>query len=288
VVLLVLFIKRLSERSGVAQPRYHRRGYLALAVAAACLTLLSGINQWPLTLAGYDTATPLARYLSILWMGRVIAAVVMGFGMFLAALAADVFVQWAAGGRPLPPASLPRAVALLLLLWGFRQVGGVLDEVIPGPRLSLPLWQIRGPDTLWPAISVLAPSFVYGCLILCALAVAVSAAARLLRPLFLWALAVLVALAYATSQALTLPQFAFHWAVAMVSIGIIAAGVKTCGADLKTFGLAVFGLLTAGFAATLLEQPAPALRWNGFAAVAVAAVAAIAFTRRREDQNRKV
>ena len=279
LLLLVLFIKRLSERSAATQHRYHWRGYLVLAVAGACLSALSGINQWPLALAGYDTSTPMGRYVSILWMGRVISVVLVGFALFLAALAADVFLQWAAGERPLPPASLQRAVVLLLLLWGFAHVGAALGEMIPGPRLSLPLWQIRGPDTLSPAISALAPAFVYGCLILSALVVVVSAAARFLRPSYRWALAVLVALAYAAGQALTLPQFAYHSAVAMLAIGMVVAVVKICGADLKTFGLALFGLLVVGSTAALLEQPAPVLRWNGVAAAVAALGAGVLFVR---------
>jgi hypothetical protein len=270
LLLLVLFIKRLSERSAASQHRYHWRGYLALAVAGACLSAVSGINQWPLALAGYDTATPLGRYLWILLMGRVIAALVVGFALLLAALAADVFWQWIAGERPLPPASLLRAVAVVLLLWGFSRVETLLRGMIPGPRVSLPLWQIRGPDTFLPAISVLAPAFVYGCLLLLAMIVAVSAAARFPRPLYSWASAVLVALAYAAGQALTPWQFGYHAAVAMLAIGAVIAVVKICGEDLRTYGLALCGLLVAGPTGTLLEQPAPELRWNGVAAALTA------------------
>ncbi len=279
LLLLVLFIKRLSERSAATQHRAHWWGYLTLAVAGACLSALSGINQWLLALAGYDTATPLVRYVSILVMGRVIAAVVMGFALFLAALAADVFLQWAAGDRPLPSPSLLRAAAVVLLLWGCSHVETLLRGMIPGPRLSLPLWEIRGPDTLSPAISVLAPALVYGCLILLALAVVVSAAARFLGPLYRWALAVLAALAYAAGQALTLPQFAYHSAVVIIAIGLVIAVVKICGADLKTYGLAPFGMLVAGPAATLIEQPSPFLRWNGVAAVLAALAAAVLLIR---------
>ena len=46
--------------------------------------------------------------------------------------------------------------------------------------------------------------------------------------------------------------------------------VGICAADLVTFGTAAFWFAVAGPAATLMEQPAAALRWNGAAAAVVA------------------
>jgi len=48
--------------------------------------------------------------------------------------------------------------------------------------------------------------------------------------------------------------------------------VRTRGADLIGFGVAVFWMDAASRAATLIEQPSPWFRWNGAAAALVAAL----------------
>jgi hypothetical protein len=101
------------------------------------------------------------------------------------------------------------------------------------------------------------------------MAVIVSAAG-FLSPSRRWLLAALAAGVYAAGRAQTVPQFAFLFAAAALAAAVVVFLVKTCGADLVTFGVALFWLMVAGPAITLIQQPAPLLRWNGVACVLVA------------------
>jgi hypothetical protein len=57
--------------------------------------------------------------------------------------------------------------------------------------------------------------------------------------------------------------------------------VRTCAADLLTFGVALFWLAVAQQAEVLVQQPETVLRWNGVACLAVAfATGAVVLHRR--------
>ena len=101
------------------------------------------------------------------------------------------------------------------------------------------------------------------------MAVIVSAAG-FLSPSRRWLLAALAAGVYATGRAQNAPQFAFLFAAAALAAAVVVFLVKTCGVDLITFGVALFWLMVVGPAITLIQQPAPLLRWNGVACVLVA------------------
>jgi hypothetical protein len=235
----------------------------------AGLSVLSAANRWPLALVDYSTATPLDSYLSQFLLMRGMAAAVAGFALLLAALGADVFLQRATGDRALRRPSLARAAAACLLLWGLGRASARIGDKIPGPRLSLPLWELTGTGTYSPALAALAEAFFYACIILCVL-VAVVSAVGLLSPSRRWVLAGLAAGVYAAGRAQNVPQFAFTFAAAALGAGVVFFLVKTCGTDLLTLGLALFWLMSLGPALTLLEQPAPWLRWNGVVCVLVA------------------
>ena len=159
---------------------------------------------------------------------------------------------------------------LLQHLCGYHaRAGASLGDRIPGPRLSLPLWQLPGAGTYCPAVAVLVQAVFYSCLILCLMAVVVSAAG-FLSPSRRWLLAGLAAGVYAIGRAQNVPQFAFLFAAAAVAAAVVVFLVKTCGADLITFGVALFWLMVAGPAITLIQQPAPLLRASGVVCLLVA------------------
>jgi hypothetical protein len=88
-----------------------------------------------------------------------------------------------------------------------------------------------------------------------------------------------VVVAVALSRALTPGQFLFHAVLVLVWVGLIFAVVKTCAAELATFGVAFFWVQVAARAATMIAQPSPWFRWNGVAAAAAAALAGILVVR---------
>ena len=281
LLLLVLFIKRISERSGAGSHRYHWGAYGMLAAAAAAVSLLGSLNAWPLLMSGYDTATPLPSYLWSWLLERLTGLVLAGFLVFLAALGADVFLQWSVGDHPAERPSLVRAGALVALLWGLGRAARPIAAAIPGPRLALPLWDLPGAATLSPAVAVFSSGVIQTVLALCALVVVVSATARFLGPRGRLVLALAAAGAAASGDALTATQFLFRFLTAMAAIGLILGAVRTCGLDLRTFAVALLWFLVTGPASALIAQPQPSLRWNGIALAAIAVVGGLFLLRPR-------
>ncbi|MFB3776215.1 MAG: CPBP family intramembrane glutamic endopeptidase [Bryobacteraceae bacterium] len=284
MLLLVIFILRLGGRDAAVPRHYRWRRYAVLGGAGTVVRLLLVANHWPSALAGYGTTTPFARYLTGYVLTQLVLALAFGFLLCVAALAADVFVQDACGGGAPPSQCLRRSAAIFLLLWGALRIDAFVGERMPGPRLSLPLWQLPGADTYLPALNLLGQNFLLAVLIVCALAMALGAAARHLGPRGRWALLVAAGAVFAAARdPLGAPQFTWGLTAGLAAAGIIWGLVRICGADLKTYTLALFWLFTAGPAATLIGQPAPVLRWNGFAAALAAIAAGLLFARRRES-----
>jgi len=285
--LLILVVRRLSDR-GPSGHRYRWKPCALGGGAAAGVVLLSMGNRWPALLAGYNTTKPLESYLTQALLGRLMQAALLGCGLFLATLAADVFLQLVIGGRPLRSASVVRAAAVFALAWGLTRALSTAGQWLPGPRLSLPLWNIAGTESYFPAISVLSSAYLSAVFYLCMLAVVVSAAQRYLSFKKRCILVAVVALLYAASHSQNAGQFGYGVLVALLWIGLLVMVTKTCGADLVTFGVALFWLGTAGPAATLIGQPADWLRWNGIAAAAAAvALGAALAWRSRHAQTRQ-
>ena len=273
LLLLILFIRRLSGGGDAAATRFHWRAYASLGVSGTGLVALAALNRWPLALAGYDTAKPIESFQFQFVIGRILAMALAGFGMFVAALAADVFLQWAAGGSTPRRPSLARAAAVFGLLLGVVRIQGCVTGWLPGPRLALPLWELPGADTYWPAVTLLAAAFVTAGAVLCAATVVVCAATRLWGPRGRYALIAAAALLLAAARAQTVPQFLAHWALGLLAGAVLVLLVRTCAADLLTFGVALFWLAAAQPAAVLVQQPETVLRWNGVACLAVALAA---------------
>jgi membrane protease YdiL (CAAX protease family) len=273
--LLVIFILRLSGRWSQFDGghRYRWKVYLSVAAASTVCVAASYLNQWPLLESGYDTATPLDNSLAQAWLGRVMGVLMLALAGFLGALAVDVFVQMAAGRRPLSRPSLWRAVALALAAAGLSRALGVLEQALPGPRMSLPLWSVAGADTVLPAVTVVAQSYLAALLAVCVVSIGVAAAVRFLGLRMQVAGAVVLALVLAAGRALTAPQFALHVLMALVWVGVLVALIKTCAVDLVTFAVAMLWLEAVPRAWMLMAQPSAVHRSNGVAAVAVVMVA---------------
>jgi hypothetical protein len=208
----------------------------------------------------------------------------MAFLLFLAALAADVFLRATPGGPSTPAPSTVRAAALCLLFWSLSRLIGSAGAAIPGPRLELPLWQLPGAGSWVPAVEIVAGALQSAALLLLGLVILLAAMARHLRPSG-WAVsAVVVSAAVAAARALTVGQFAWDFATALLAAGTLCAVLRICGSDLGTYAVALFWLAVAGPAQALLAQPSAALRWNGIAALSGAAAigaAAIRSLRKR-------
>ena len=287
LLLLVGFFRRLGQRSpeGGSAHRFHWRLHIASAASGLVLMALASWNASPLFFAGYDTARPVENYITEVLLAHVMRAAFVGFALFLATLAADVFFQMAIGDRRLPRASALCALAIFLLGWGTSRVLDGVEQWIPGPRLSLSLWSLPGVDTLLPAVSVLIRAVFSTAAFLCLLAVAVSAACRYLSARRRLALCAALAVIYAASRAQNWPQFAYGVLVFAVLLGLLVLVLKTSATNLVAVGVGWFWLEVFGPAATLLEQPAAAFRWNGLLCLAMAAVAGLAVIRVRARTN---
>jgi hypothetical protein len=269
-LLLILFIRRLSGGGDEVATRFHWRTYASLGVSGAGLAALSALNRWPFALGGYDTAKPIGSFQSEFLIGAILTMALAGCGLFAAAMAADVFLQWATGGSKPRRPSLARAAAVFGLLWGVVRIQAYVIGWLPGPRLSLPLWELPGAATYWPAVKVLASAFLTAGGALCAAVVIVCAATRLWGPRGRYALIAATALLLAVDRAPTVPQFMAQWGLGLVAGGVLVLLVRTCAADLLTFGVALFWLAAAQQATVLVQQPETVLRWNGAACLAVA------------------
>jgi hypothetical protein len=194
----------------------------------------------------------------------------------------DVFLQ---PGRPAGTGAgetLRRSLALLLVLWSGARLAAFVEQAIPGPRLSLPLWGLPASGAFLPGLEIVGQAVLFAGLTLGLLAVAVPAALRYLNPVGRLVLIALGAAVYvADRNPLTAIQCVWHLAVALGAAATLWILVGFCGADLKTYALTLFWLAVAGSAITLIEQPEPYLRWNGVAAVLAALAAGFLFARLR-------
>jgi len=238
VPLLVVFIRRLSARPAESPHHFRWKPCLLAGAAATLLAALVAANQWPAALASYDTAQPMRNFLGQWLLSNITQVVLAGLGAFLVTLAADVFLQMAAGFRASPVPSLARTAAIAVLLWGLLRVLNFCALAVPGDRYSLPLWKLTGAATLAPALEVIGRSALFVPLLLGPTVIAVAAAVRYLRRRSGYTLiAVLVALV-ALSRSTNLWQWLFYSVEGAVLIGLVVFLIRTCGVDLAGFGVA--------------------------------------------------
>jgi membrane protease YdiL (CAAX protease family) len=275
LVLLVIAIRRLSGRGAEAH-RFRWRFYVAAGALGALLAALSAANEWSGVLAAYDTATPLENFLQQALLNRLIVVLLAAAGMFLLAMAADVFLQIAYGYRDLPLPSAGKAAAAAALLWGLWRALEFIGQLAPGDRLQVPLWSLTGADTAWPALAVLSRSLSWAFGWVCGLTILAGAVVR-----YLWsrpgaAIVAAAAAVAALSRSTNVWQWLFHLAAGAALAALVWLLVRTCGADLVSFGVAGVWLEAAGRATELILQPAPSLRANGLAALVLAGALGLA------------
>ena len=164
---------------------------------------------------------------------------------------------------------------MAVLLWGLARVAASLWERIPGPRRTLPLWDLPSAGTYAPAVGVVAVAFITAALAVCSFVVVISAL-RSLTSSALYVSVALCGLVVASGLALSLPQFVYYFTATILGAAVVAFLIRTCALDLWTFGLSLFWLLVAEYGFTLVEQPAAMLRWNGIACLAAALCVSVA------------
>lgn len=270
--LLIVFVRRISGREAGDRHHYHWRLYALCAAGAAVFSAASAANRWNTAFISYNTAEPLENFVAQWLLGRFSMVLVSALGVCLLVMAADVFVQMAAGFRAPTPPSLARAAAVTALLWGVLRVFSAVEAAVPGPQYGLPSWDLPGPATYFPSISVLAEGVFLVAVLLLPVLIVGAAVWQYFRSPRMWSLAVAGMMLAALGEAGGVWLWLLHcgkWA-GLIGIGYIL--VRSCGLDLGAFGVGVFWLAVVSGSAKLLEQPAPFLRWNGAAALALGLV----------------
>lgn len=262
VPLLLRLIFRLSHHEHV----YHWRVYSGVSAAMVVLGVLSEFNEWPVLLSGYDTSTPLANFYGRLVAGDLQSLVMSGLAGFAGAFVLDVFLQMRVGLRSLPRPSLARAAAIAGLLWGAQRILSAVHEWVPGPRASLPLWDVPGVDTWMPAFAVVRDAFDGALLAVCGFGALLCGALVHFRPATFRLVLLGVAAAYGASQALNGGQAVVGSLIGLAAIGVAAIVVWTVATDLITIAIGLFWLSAIGAAWALFQQPSLWLKENGVAA----------------------
>jgi membrane protease YdiL (CAAX protease family) len=287
LVLLVIAIRRLSSRDADAH-RYRWKFYFAAGALGLILAALSAANEWPGVLAAYDTAKPLENFLQQALLNRLIVVLLAGVGLFLLAMAADIFLQLSLGYRKLPVPGAGRAAAVAVLVWGVLRTLEFAGQLVPGDRLSVPLFSLADPDTVFPALAVLTGTLSRAFGWVSVLTILACAVAR-----YLWSRSGVALVAgaialVALSRSTNFWQWLFHLAAGAALAGLVWLLVRTCSADLVSFGVAGFWLQAAGQGVELMLQPAAPLRASGVAALTIAALlglAALALFRQSHSKN---
>ncbi len=272
--LLIVFVGLVSAGQKGAG-RLAWRWYTSAGVAAALLAAVGAANGWGDVLISYNTAEPLASFISQWLLTRGILIALVGLGAFLTALAADLFVRDAVGRRRLNRPSVVRAAAMAVLLGGAVRLFRALGQAVPGDRFSLALWDLPGAGTALPALSVLTQALVSAAIAIAVVVVVGAAAWKHLRNRTGAAVAAVVVGLIALSQSVNIWQWSFHAVAVALGVGVVALLLLTCGLDLVSAGVAVFWVAAAGLGAVLVEQPAAVMRWNGAVALVVAALAGV-------------
>ncbi|MEZ5398133.1 MAG: CPBP family glutamic-type intramembrane protease [Bryobacteraceae bacterium] len=271
-----------------------RRAYVdwrvcGISAAAGLVSYaVSTLNGFPLFYLRYDTSQPLADYQSDGVLSIAIWALLTGLMFFLGALAVQVVLPLAHGDRRLPAASIARAAAIGTLAWGLPRMLSAAGAAIGGDRRSLPLWSAPPVEQWWPGAAVLTGGISAAFAATVALPVAIAALMAAYSPRARPILAGVAAVAVALSQAATATQFVFYAASTLILLGAVSLVVRTCGAAVGSLALATFAgsCLQSGW--SLATRAAEPLRWQGWAALAVAMAAVLAYwflARRRRPET---
>jgi hypothetical protein len=263
---LIVFIRRLAGH------HFRWRLYSLLAVVALLLSAGSRLNRLPSFYANYDTAVPLQDYVGDAILSAFMTSLLVAFGVFLGALAMDVFLAFGLRARQKPRANPAVTASFAAILFGFPALVAGTAQWIPGDRLSLPLWSLPGADSLSPSFQVLV-SALGEAFVICVLAsVLVSLAIRLLslRTLAVWI--ILVAISVALSAGGSPLLIAYYFVITLLFFAIAVLLCLTSPAAILSLAPAVFLVKAAEGAVALMSQPSPSLRLHGAASLLVAFV----------------
>lgn len=275
VPLLIALVRRL----GSPQMRYHWRVYAFFAALTAVFAALDFANSYPAWLSGYDTSTPLANYYGQLWTGTLISVLLYGVGVGACVLGADAFLQGLFPMRHLPPVSLPRAAAITVLTAGLFRFGAWMQQMVPGPRFSTPVWGLDSLDQFLPAFSDFQAAWFGSVFIACVFAACVCGALLLLTKKGLLRLVGVYVIAAVASGSHAPAQVPEQLLFQLLTFGVTALIVLTCATDILSLGLAIFWLTCGSALLKYLPHPAGVLRWNALALVVFVLVATYALWR---------
>lgn len=265
VPLLWIFVRRLSGR----RHRFQWRLYGGAAAVVGLLGAVSAANRWFQSLEAYNTATPLTNYLLQTALLEGLQALLAASFSFLGVLAFDVYRQAREGPCRMTPAGAGRAAAVAILVAGGSSFLSWLIWLPPGPRFTLPLWDMGGADLPVPAIDALFRAAAAGVAAVCIASVLGFFAAGSFRPTVRGILTGVVVLVWALSQSQTVLQ---GLAYGLQAVLILAAAVfvyRTVGANFVCLAVGVFWAKLAPEAWLMASQPAPYLKWNGAGALVI-------------------
>jgi hypothetical protein len=276
VTVILAFVRNLS------QVRLRWRTYAAWAVAGAAVWIGGVVNAWPELYLEYQTSQPLADFYSDRVLSLAMSGIAVTGLVFAAAMMADALLALAQGYRRFAGPRLADMAAVAALAWGFSRVSGYIESLLPGDRLSLPLWQPPPVEVLSPGLAVL-QSALLGAFAVTAVAIlAGSAAYTFFEPRRRLIYAVVFAGCAAAGQALTAPVFLLQAAMILGALAAVSLVVRSCGVAAHSVGLAIFLLLAARGVWGLWAQPSPPLQTQGvITAAASACIAAYWYLRFR-------
>jgi hypothetical protein len=251
------------------------------------LAIASDFNRLPQLFSSYSTATPLNDFQVRAVLTTAMGVVLFGLTAFAGSLSVDVFRKRLEGDRRLPDVSWLRALAVAALLVGVTALSSGVSLRIPGPRFSVPLWNLPGVDSLLPGLGALESALTIAGVLVGTAAIVAYAAAYYFPPRRLWLVACGVIAVFAINQSQTFLQWVFYFAFGWAAAGLVLLLWKTSGSDLLTFGLGTFWAVVAGDIFRMAAQPSAVLRWNavgaGLTAVFAGAVWVISF---RQESRR--
>jgi hypothetical protein len=266
VPLLIAFLRRLGARN----QRFHWKTYFALTACGFVLAVAARLNGYPAWLIGYNTSTPLDNYYLQLITGQLTLVLFTGAGLLLGLMALDAFLQALSPGRALPYPTLARIAAVAVLFAAVPDVVQWIHQHTPGPRLDPALWEISGMDSLFPSVDAFYGSYAAALMGVSLAGAFLCGAMTLLRARSFYVLLGVVLAILTLSRTLELVQIPFHLLAAALVMGVAALLVLTLAADVISIGTGIFAALTASQAWTMLQQPAPSLRYNGVALLVLA------------------
>jgi hypothetical protein len=273
--LLIAFFRRLGSHETV----FHWRAYAIAGAVALMCSLLSSANRWVTAMSGYYTATPEQNYVTQYVIGQGTIILLTAGAVFALVLAVDVFRQAAIGRAPLNTPVLLRTIAVAVLIAGITNLTLWLRGIVPGPRRSVPMWNVAAVDTWMPGLHAVTQGYLSAMLMTGAASLVAFAAVAYMRPRRRLIAAAVLVLAVALSRSIAPAEFAMNLLTVALGLGMILLIVKTCASDLMGFAVAIFWAVGLNAAWQFGRQPSPFLTWNGVVAAVLVVAAGVGVIR---------